>query len=158
MRTALPILPLFAALAGCASVEPSRTADVHPTYEEQVIGVDGVAVTALEPGLTPPKRDRTGGRYPARFFQRAHARVEATVTVEGRATDVRVVETDDPLFAEAFARSIETSRFEPARRAGSPVAVRMAFFEERVPVVPESEIRFEEPPNYQDLFGPPARH
>ncbi len=158
MRTALPILPLLAAVAGCTSVEPSRTADVRPTYEEQVLAVDGVAVADLEPGFTPPRRGRAGGRYPAHSFQRAHARVEATITAEGRATDVRVVETDNPLFAEAFARSIGDSRFEPARRAGSPVAVRMAFFEDRVPVRPETEMRFEEPPNYQDLFGPPVRH
>ena len=53
------------------------------------------------------------------------------MTAEGRAVDVRVVETDNALFAEAFARSIETSRFEPARRSGGPVAVRMSFFEDR---------------------------
>lgn len=158
MRNVLAALPLLAVLGACSSGYQSRTADVRPTYDEQVIDVDGSPAATLEPSFTPPKREGAGRRYPARIFERAHARVEATVTADGRAANVRVVETDNALFARAFADSIEASRFEPARMAGSPVAVRMSYFEERVPIQPRDEPRFEEPPNYQDLFGPPARH
>ena len=55
------------------------------------------------------------------------ARVEFTVTAEGRATDIEVIENNPPYWTRHnrdIERSMATSRFRPAWRNGEPVPVR----------------------------------
>ncbi len=54
-----------------------------------------------------------------------YACVEATVTVDGKLADPKVLMTDNRIFANAFVRSLEGWVFEPAQKDGVPAAARV---------------------------------
>lgn len=53
------------------------------------------------------------------------AKVSFTVGEDGRARDIKIIEASEPYFGGHTAYAIKSWRFEPARKNGQPVAVRI---------------------------------
>lgn len=122
-----PVLLLLTAalLSGCVANDRSLSlSGEHLNEKDEPIPV---TVIAGEHD-TPPKFLRGQAPiYPTRLNDRGvlagKASLSYTVTKEGRVTEIRVVETSHPQFAAGIAHVMPSWRFEPARRAGQPVAV-----------------------------------
>lgn len=80
----------------------------------------------LEPGVSPPKA--TYRLYPkaARIAGTdLFSCLEVTVNVDGSVSDIVVVEPGDPRFDDAAKAAVGQWRYQPARKEGQPVAIRM---------------------------------
>lgn len=120
MRPSLALGLLFCTM-GCASLKPIPPCDQLPLPED----------------VTPPARveffhpqaPRDGTTY-------GFACVEATVDLDGRVVDPVVLKTNHPAFAESFLETLRQWRYEPARKEGEAVEVRVTLsssFETRTP-------------------------
>lgn len=120
MRPSLA-LGLLLCTMGCASVSPIPQCEQHPPPE----------------GVTPPTRveffhppaPRDGTTY-------GFVCVEATIGLDGRVVDPVVLKTNHPGFAESFLETLRHWRYEPARKEGEAVEVRVTLsssFETRRP-------------------------
>lgn len=94
---------------------------------EQDLG--GVEIFALgEVDSAPQPRSRIEFTYPARARRQGitgTVRVEYVVTEEGRVEDLTVLESPHRLLSNATTEVLGRARFEPARKGGQEVKVRM---------------------------------
>jgi len=83
-------------------------------------------MVALGPGVTEPKR--LSGRlpsYPTRAYPaQGVVKLELTVTENGEAADITIVDSPHALLAREMTETVKTWRFDPARKDGIRVRVR----------------------------------
>ncbi|HLV66044.1 MAG TPA: TonB-dependent receptor [Polyangiaceae bacterium] len=103
-----------------------------------------------EPPLIPPEPLETPLAYPEDGAGAAIVVVELTIDASGKVTDTQLIEGEPP-FAEAALSAARAFRFEPARRAGRPVPVRIRYTLHFTPEEPESE----PPPRVAEPGAPP---
>jgi TonB family protein len=80
----------------------------------------------MGPDVTAPRR-LSGRRpsYPGRAYPaQGLVKLEVTVTENGEAVDVTILEAPHPLLAQEVAEAVKTWRFDPARKNGVRVRVR----------------------------------
>jgi len=89
----------------------------------------GEPVYDLGPGITPPRITK---QVPPRYSTDRGVRVDGTVTIglvvssTGLPKDVHVVKGLDKDIDQSAKEAVEEWRFEPARKDGKPVAVRIS--------------------------------
>lgn len=122
-NAAAALLVAAAALAQGAAfgqTPPSAAETVHATTPESSI-VTGYDVA---PRLQPSKYPLFPRSY-VRAGKKASALIEYTVSAEGKAESVRILETDDPKFAGHLAAVIRHSEFKPGLKDGKAVRATM---------------------------------
>jgi TonB family protein len=111
MRSAAAILCVFILL--CSPARPQGN-------DEQVY--------ELGPGITPPKVvHQVSPEHPAEGFRIAGAvLIGLVVSSKGDPKDVRVLRSLDKAVDQNAVDAVKQWRFEPARKEGQPVAVRLS--------------------------------
>ncbi len=115
------LVPAAALLAGCAGT----MSDPIPSQQAAVAACKALAGPAAE-SIQPPKLVEKGKSWRGIVLgSGGYACVKATVTTEGKLTEPEILKTDNKMFADAFAKSLATRVYEPARKDGVPVAVQI---------------------------------
>lgn len=116
----------FSAVAACLAVA-SLSPSVRAEPESQAGSADGRRPTdPSAPDISAPVAEMTDVEYPTGGEGDAVVVLRFVVQVDGSIRDVEVLLGDEP-FAGAAASAALTWRFEPARRAGQPIAARIDF-------------------------------
>jgi TonB family protein len=125
---------------------PSSPAPSPPSSapEERTAPDEPPPVT--DDALTPPKAHDTPVEYPEGATGKAEVTLEITVNVEGQVTGAGVVAGVPPFDAAALA-AVWKWRFDPARKAGRPVASRIRY-----------TVRFEPAPEAKQTLGLTEEH
>jgi hypothetical protein len=115
------LVPAVALLAGCAGT----MSDPIPSRDAAVAKCRSLGGSSTE-GIQPPKLVKKGKSWRGFVLgSGGYACVQATVTVEGKLTEPEILSTDNKTFADAYAKSLSGFEYEPARKDGKPVAVKV---------------------------------
>ena len=121
-------LSLITTLLLCDCSSPNLAIESNPMPEKQV----ATYMTSVTPSSaydTPPKFLKGYAPFfPARESKRRHwgyAVVEFGVTADGATSDIRPITATAYPFAKEAMYAVQTWRFDPARKHGQPVVVRI---------------------------------
>ncbi len=119
MKTpAILLIPALALLAGCAGT----MSDPLPSRDAATATCRALGGPPAE-GIQPPKLVEKGKSWRGIVLgSGGYACIKATVTPEGNLTAPEILKTDNKMFADAFAKSLATRVYEPARKDGVAVA------------------------------------
>jgi TonB family protein len=117
------LVPLAILLAGCTTADPLRSRSNAPMDPTAIVGAPAAEYD------TPPRL--ASGRAPVYPIGRAldgesgSAEISYVVGVDGVPVDFEVLRADHPAFGDHAVIAVRAWRFEPARKDGQPIAVRM---------------------------------
>ncbi len=113
------LIYLFFSLAGPGKSQKDETRDKGENEEQ---------VYELGPGIAPPKVvHQVSPEHPAEGFRIAGTvLIGLVVSSRGEPKDVHVIKTLDKSVDQNAVEAVKQWRFEPARKAGEPVAVRLS--------------------------------
>jgi hypothetical protein len=115
------LLPAAILLAGCTGTYMSPLVSYKSDVEE-CIARGGVRQAGVKRPHLVDEGKGVGGLI---IGSGGFACVEATVTVEGKVADPKVLMSDNRSFASAFVQSLSGYVFEPAEKDGVPVSARV---------------------------------
>jgi len=131
-------LPVLALAQDTSSTPPPALPNASP---EESAAPEEPPPAAKDAPTLPRARD-TPVEYPEGAMGRAEVVLEITINIEGNVTEASVV-AGSPPFEDAAMAAVRRWRFEPARRAGHPVAARIRY-----------TVRFEPAPEAKQTLGP----
>lgn len=117
------LVPLAALLAGCTAPDPLRSRSNAPLEVQAYVGAP-----AAEYDSAPRLASGRAPVYPvgrALDGESGSAEISFVVGLDGVPADFEVLRADHPAFADHAVIAVRAWRFEPARKDGQPIAVRM---------------------------------